>query len=376
MAGLPNNTFAAPGVPFYAISGGAAASLQSPVNVIPNVLEDARINVNAGVGGSAIVTVIGSATNTGIVGIGGYGESYTLGVTAAGGAAPSVPAFSIGAVGEPNVALSYDPGTHILTLSDNDAAGIVFMRNAIAIGDPQGGANQLTMTPLSGTESVITQTVAQGTLSIGASSTNNNILEVSDVPKNGAANYVEINGAVGQVPLFISAAQGVGGNCYIYPDSPGGASVMNVGSSQINPSAITMTDNGVAGSGRTVIANLAPPSLANNICTINGQQATIPNTTSTIVLPAGVTLTDGLYYFAVNITGVGNPQFQASCIVYYNGSVFSTGGSVQSSVDGNGKYLQMYPAGGNMQISFNGTAALPGYVVLCPLFNAAIIGFA
>jgi hypothetical protein len=80
----------------------------------------------------------------------------------------------------------------------------------------------------------------------------------------------------------------------------------------------------------------------------------------------------------VNITGVGNPQFQASCIVYYNGATWSTGGSTQSATDGNGNYVQLYPSGANMTIAYNGAggSSQPGYVVITPLFNAPIIGFA
>jgi len=365
---------------FFALAGGGGGgtTLQSPASVNPDGTGTATLAVSANqAGGSAAVAVVGGATSSGAITVGGYGTTYRAAVLGPAPILPSLPALTIGLNSSATPAISYDGGNGSLILGDG-SLGTIQTRNALFVSDvATSGNNKLGMSPLTATTSVISQSMpGGGTVSIGSSTPFPATLVVSDVPKNGAGNWVEVNGASGQVPLFISGSQGVGGNCYIYPDSPGNASVMNVGSSQINPSAITMTDAGVAGSGRTVIANQAPPSIVNNICTINGQQATIPNTTSTIDLPAGVVLTDGLFYFAVNITGAGNPQFQASCIVYYNGTTFSTGGSVQSAVDGNGKYLQMYPAGGNMQISFNGAASLPGYVVITPLFNAPIIGFA
>jgi hypothetical protein len=71
-----------------------------------------------------------------------------------------------------------------------------------------------------------------GTLDIGSSQAFNNTLVVSDVPKNGAGNYIEVNGVSGQVPLFISGSQGGGGVSYIYPDSSGVASGLFLGASR------------------------------------------------------------------------------------------------------------------------------------------------
>lgn len=370
---------------FATAGGGGGGGLQSPVVVTPVAgTGNATIAVIADPAIPAALaglSVVGSSAGPGNIIVGGYGTDYNVGVPSQPvPLLPSLPQFEIGVNdGVTPPALTYNGGTGAVVIGDGSAAAsaTVELRQPLVLGSTLGGANRLIVTPNSGTSSQIVQTIASGgVVEIGSSQAYLGTLQVSDVAKNGSANYVEINGTAGSVPLFLSAAQGVGGNCYIYPDSPGGASVMNVGSSQINPSAISMTDGGVAGSGRTVIANLAPPSLANNICSINGQQASIPTGVNTITLPAGVVPTDGLWYFAVNVTGVGNPQFQASCIVYYNGATWSTGGSTQSAADGNGKYVQLYPSGANMTIAFNGSAAVPGYVVLCPLFNAPIIGFA
>ena len=244
MSGLPNNTYSSPGVSFYAVAGGGGGggSLQSPVTVIPDNLENARINVNAGVGGSALITVIGSATDSGVIGINGFGTAYTVGVTAAAGAAPSEPSFSIGATLEPNVAFLYDPGTHQLSLGDADANGVISIRNGIGISDPDGVGNQLGISPVSATESSIVQAVASGgSVNIGSSQAFSDTLVVSDVtiPSPATANYVQINGASGQVPLVIAGAQGVGGGCGIFPNSAAGiSSSLNLGASLLTAGAV------------------------------------------------------------------------------------------------------------------------------------------
>jgi hypothetical protein len=366
---------------YFALAGGGAASLQSPVVVTPDAVTGnatiAAIADPAIATGQAGLSVISSANSPGTILVGGYGTDYSVGVPSQPAAVPpALPQFEIGVNdGVTPPVFLYNSGTGAVVIGDGSAAvsATVELRQPLVLGSTLGGPNRLILTQQSATAASIVQSIASGgTVEIGSSQAALATVSLSDAGA-GSANVI-IGGNAGAGLQLVGGQTNVTNAIRPAIASGGG---LSIGSSfTTNPSAIVMTDSGVGGTGRTVILNQAPPALANNICTIGGQQASIPNTTSTIDLPAGVVLTDGLYYFAVNITGVGNPQFQASCIVYYNGGTFSTGGSVQSAVDGNGKYLQMYPAGANMQISFNGTASLPGYVVLCPLFNAPIIGFA
>jgi hypothetical protein len=83
--------------------------------------------------------------------------------------------------------------------------------------------------------SVSTDFGTLGTLNIGSSSAFPNTLVVSDVNKNGANNYILVNGSgtvPPQVPLFISGSQGDGGASYIFPDSSGVNSALFLGASR------------------------------------------------------------------------------------------------------------------------------------------------
>jgi hypothetical protein len=366
---------------FFALAGGGAASLQSPVVVTPDAATgNATIAVIADPAiatGQAGLSVISSANSPGTILVGGYGTDYSVGVPSQPAAVPpALPQFEIGVNdGVTPPVFVYNSGTGAVVIGDGsaDVTATVELRQPLVLGSTLGGANRLILTQQSATAASIVQTIASGgTVEIGSSQAALATVSLSDAGA-GSANVI-IGGNAGSGLQLIGGATNATNAIRPAIASGGG---LSIGSSfTTNPSAIVITDSGVGGTGRTVILNQAPPALVNNICTIQGQQATIPTSTENIDLPAGVVLTDGLYYFAVNVTGVGNAQFQASCIVYYNGATFSTGGATQSPVDGNGKYLQLYPNGATMVISWNGNAVLPGYVVLCPIFNAPIIGFA
>jgi collagen type VII alpha len=89
--------------------------------------------------------------------------------------------------------------------------------------------------------SIISDVAASGTLNLGSSAAYNDTLVVSDVYKNGANNYILVNGSgivPPQVPLFISGSQGSGGASYIFPDSSGVDSALFLGASR--PTADTV----------------------------------------------------------------------------------------------------------------------------------------
>ena len=422
---------------FFALSGGAGggSTLQSPASVTPDVTGTATLAVNANLpGGSAAVAVNGGATSSGAITVGGFGTTYRMGVLSAGALAPSLPKLQIGLNAAVAPAILYDGGDHSLTLGDGDPTSAVATNGTLVVRDAAGGGNSILIgvdtattsfinnlaTTTLGVESSVTigssSTVTEniviadagtntaqvviggnsglgirfqggvaagaatiygnvansGTMTIGSSAACPNNITVSDTGANTAK--VIVGGNSGQSLLLQG---GVGSAPATIQSNVAGAGAVLLGSSTISPDNITMSDGGSVGSGRTVVKNLAPPSLANNICSINAQQAVIPVGVNLITLPVGVTATPGLWYFAINVTSGSNPQFQASCIVYYSGTQWSSGGSAQSATDGNGNYTQLYPAndGLNMTVAFGGASALNGYVVVTPLFNAPIIGF-
>jgi hypothetical protein len=324
----------------------------------------------AGTNGTASVGIIGEGTGAGILSIAAGGQTPFRIQAETVGLAPVASVLTIGGSVEATPALSYDETGHVVALGDANVAGSVKTNNALYVSDPLGGTNNIIISPTSATESTVAQSVASnGLIAIGSSIASPNNIKTYDI--TGVASTV-VGGNTG---VGIRMTGGVGsGAPTIYGDVADTGSVL-LGSSALSPDNITMTDGGVVGTGRTVVKNLAPPSLSNNICSIGGQQVSIPVGVNTITLPVGVTATPGLWYFAVNITSGGNEQFQASCIVYYSGTQWSSGGSTQSAQDGNGKYVQLYSSGVNMTIAFNGGASVPGYVVVTPLFNASIIGF-
>jgi hypothetical protein len=162
-----------------------------------------------------------------------------------------------------------------LILGDG-STGTIQTRNALFVSDlTTSGGNQLGLSPINATTSVISQNIAQGSLALGSSTVYPGTLIVSDVPKNGAATYVEINGTSGATPLFIAAAQGSGGASYIYPDSSGGTQSLNLGSSTVRQDTLTVIEpvagtsvvrvNGSGGGSAVQIAGGATPSVSTNV---------------------------------------------------------------------------------------------------------------
>jgi len=108
-------------------------------------------------------------------------------------------------------------------------------------------ANGLGMEVASPTLSTIANTLASGgTLNIGSSLAASSTLVVSDVPSHGSANYIQVKGGVGSVPLFVSGAQGSGGVCYIFPDAvPPTASQLRFGADSSNSDVLQISSSAV-----------------------------------------------------------------------------------------------------------------------------------
>ena len=235
MAGLPNNTFMSPGVSFYATSGGGAAStLQSPVAVIQDGVGNTTLALTAGgAAGASAVSITGSANGPGNLVVGGFGVNYRMGVQDASGF------LQIGINSSLPAAISYDSqDTHQLILGDGSSVATAAVITNVPlvvrdfVNDPSS-VNGFAITVDNTTTATIGNGVAAfGTLNIGSSQTYDSTLVVSDVGKNGAATYVQVNGTAGAVPLFITGAQGGGGACYIYPDASNVNSALFLGASR------------------------------------------------------------------------------------------------------------------------------------------------
>jgi hypothetical protein len=92
------------------------------------------------------------------------------------------------------------------------------------------------------TSSITGQNTVNGVISIGSSLAFPNTLQVSDVaPFAGVANFVQINGGENLVPLFLSGAQGGGGQCGIHPLTVPGAGELLLGADNTNTSNIILS---------------------------------------------------------------------------------------------------------------------------------------
>jgi len=249
MAGLPNNTFMSPGVSFYATTGGAAATLQSPVAIIPDGTGNTVLGLVAGgTSGSSVLAITGADAVPGGPGsliVGGFGVGYRMGVLDGSGI------LTIEENTSGNPVISYDSQvSHQLILGDGSAVPGASVRTNVPLVVYNSvidstGVNGVVITEDSTTSSTITQTCASnGVLFVGSSQANKSTLVIVDIPQNGAANHIEVNGSAGQVPLFISGAQGAGGISYIYPDSSGIPSGLFLGASRNTENTIGIQQTG------------------------------------------------------------------------------------------------------------------------------------
>jgi hypothetical protein len=260
MSLLPNDTYANAGRALWAVAGsGGASSLQSPASVIPDGAGDVSLEMNGTGTGTSTLTlfpVSGAAT---IILNAQNGEDNAIhfldpasdGIAVyANDASPNV--LSIGDLSA-NVVATFDNGNNTVTLGSLATVGTVECDAELFVKTSSSAVNSLGLYPVNAGQSVITQTIANsGIVSVGSSAAYPETLNVSDIAKNGSATYVEINGTAGATPLFISAAQGVGGACYMYPDSAAGAGSLNLGSDVTNFETLKLTNTAVTVGSLTV----------------------------------------------------------------------------------------------------------------------------
>lgn len=351
---------------FFALSGGAAGTLQSPASVIPQLNGNATLSIPAGAGGAAGLSVTSDVGETASIFLTGDGHSF--------GFQTNVGGLAIGTVGSPNSAIEYNPTAHTMILGDGGPSGIVSTANPLRVGNEQLTAtNGVFISPSSDTASFITNGIATGgTLNIGSSAAAPSTITIQDAGAGSANMIVGGNGGAG-----LQLVGGATNVTNVIRPAVASAGALSIGSSfTTNPAAIVINDT------NTTIARQSPPVGASTTCSINGSTTVIPVGTFRVDPPAGVTFTTGIWWFALNAVGAANAQFQVSTLVYYDSAAntgiggFTTGGAAVSNTDGNGHTVILYPAASLnfMTISFNGSASFPGYITATPLFLTSVVG--
>ena len=221
----PNTSFFAP---YDGGGGGGGSSLQSPATITPDSAGNTSLLMAASGTGNSQLSVLGTNTTSGRIGLQGYGQGYFVGVL------DNFSSLQVKNADVVNPDMEILPNGQII-LGRGVASPITTLNNLSVGSSLTSATNAVNTGILSDTTSIITQAApASGTLSIGSSSSYPTTLQVSDVPKFGAAAYVEVLGTTGAVPLFIAGAQGSGGICSIFPDSASGiSSSLNLGASSV-----------------------------------------------------------------------------------------------------------------------------------------------
>ena len=241
MAGLPNNTFAAPGVSFYAAAGGGAAStLQSPVAILPAVDGSVAVVAQGTLNGNATLSALADGVGNGnaAINVGADGIVYSMSVSGSGGI------LAIGVNGAPQPAILYEgtPGNDELVLGTG-GAGTIRTQNAFVALDKSIDPTEacgVYIAPTSATTTVIENTIASsGTLSLGSSQLTNQLV-LSDTGAGTAK--VAVGGNSGS---SITMTGGAGGSQIgIINTSATGVGSLLLGASAVNDRAIFINDTG------------------------------------------------------------------------------------------------------------------------------------
>lgn len=260
--------------------------------------------------------------------------------------------------------------------SDTTINGSATISNGLAISDSAGGTNQLILSPLSATTSQIIQDpTGAGTLNLGTSSGNPDIISLRDT---GAANTgsVVIGGNGGNSILFTPSINNAA--AAISTDrAPGNIGLLTIGGS-VGAPAMTFSDSGVAFSQNVstalnvtltlagdlnmgtdgVIRNYANYQTAVNAAIGSGISATI---TSTNPPPNGI----GLY--CVTIYAPSDITANVSGVAFWDGSVWrggSTGNAAyRIQTAANFQSLTFFNTSGT---TMNGSYATNVYQILGP----------
>jgi hypothetical protein len=312
--------------------------------------------------GASQISVLGTNTSAGRIGVQGYNQGYFVGVldnTASfqiKNAERLLPDIEVGTTGQ-------------ITLGSGGATSIVTF-NPIQVGNAVASStNDLVLSPLNNTNSVIYQGCAtNGVITIGSSLASSSNIQIFDtaglaatvIGGNSGAG-IRFNGGVGSAPASIYT-------------NVADAGTMTLGSSASVPDSITMTDGAGIDKGRTSIKNLVPPpALGNNQFNLtNGGNpiapGAIPQGTNVLTFSNPGDLVDGLYWFGVNSTT--NAALNTNTMAVYSSSTgtWRTGGTAYGAIYLGGN-LSFVGGGANMLLVSSLPNATTGTVSWIRIFT-------
>lgn len=254
MASLPNNTFASPGNPYFALAdaggGGPVApanSLQSTATIIPDAaLGDAVLNIDSAGGASfAALTVRGGATADGDILLGGGGVTYDFKSSGATGV------LSVGVqplqVGQTPF-LTYAPGNGVVTLGDNITNSTIKTQGALQVQSAPSNGNAVQIQSTSATTANIFNTcLSGGGLLFGSSVACPATLAVADTAGVGTQ-FVAVGNGIGTTNMRLQGGS-AGLNVPIVATSAADAGTLCLGSSATNPQGLFVGNQGGANNG-------------------------------------------------------------------------------------------------------------------------------
>lgn len=280
MALLANNTLANPGNSFYTLAGGSADILQSPVSLIPEAngnqslsivastgSGEAQILVSSTNGNDAVITLNSTQGGNSVIAIGqgavpggaGYVVITAPGAIVGGGQIQIENGSGVGgSVG------TFDTVNNAVYLGSNQSAGLTKVRNGFQVNDEflTNDANGIGITMTAPLTGVIAMTTATGSLSLGSSTLNPDIIKLTQSASAADTGVCTIGGN-GDTNLVITggtvAAANVGANISTDAASSG---IMTIGSSLANPTVMFVKDTGAAGTGYVDVAGGIPPTIA------------------------------------------------------------------------------------------------------------------
>ena len=381
MASLPNNTFASPGNPYYALvdtSGPAqpASSLQSPASIIPDgagniqldliaTAGDSQIQVEAqgaADGASIIIESQGGIASLGLLGGTAFGSVINMtGITPGGktaviqqsGAAPYL--FTMAAApAQVNQSpfLNYNPTAGVLILGDNLPTGSVSLQAPLIVRAAPSNGNAVQIQSTSATTANIFNTVADaGGLLFGSSAACPATLAVADTAGVGTQ-FVAVGNGIGTTNLRLqggSTAQPIP----IVNTSAASAGALNIGPSVINQGLIALTDTGTTPNQGGVVTVNGNATVTGTLTT---DDITLTGVSSTIQVPGqgGVGQPPVGINMSLSQTLVGNLELAATIPGSYNGGIVGQSSS-NFNINSTGQ-----PAGviGNTGAQVGGPAAL------------------
>ena len=278
MSSLPNNTFASPGNPFYALvdtggggGGGSANSLQSPASVIPDGTGAISL-VGQGTGNGDASLVIATAvggTGDAAITVGANGVDYSFYVPGTSTPGLTQGNLYIGQTAQPqairvngstgvslllpttvtdvlsvtsgaNTSFTTDPTTNITTIGNPLTAGAVYLNNTTTVTNsgsrpPVGG---IVLQQTAAANANISQQVASGagSLTLGSSVTNPTSIFINDTGGGADTAVVDITKGTGTGVSLRLQGYGAGTAATVSTNlGTGGGGILNLTSGYNDP---------------------------------------------------------------------------------------------------------------------------------------------